>query len=129
MAVKVMFSDIDINLSKQSDGDVRWMTDLDAIKNSLKNILSTSKGSRRMLPEFGANLNELLFEPMDTYTANRIGEIMLGEIETWENRIVIDNINVEGDLDNSQYNITISYHIRGIGELGAGSVKFILKQT
>ena len=82
-----------------------------------------------MLPEFGANINELLFEPMDEYTAKRIGEIMFGEISAWEYRIVIDNLNVEGDLDNYQYNITISYHIKGIGELGAGTVKFILKQS
>lgn len=126
---EIMFSDIDINLARQTDGDITRMTDADAIKNSLKNILTTSKMTRRMLPEFGASIDELLFEPMHEITAKRIGQIMYEEISFWEYRIVIDGIDVAGDPDKCQYNVTISYHIRGIGELGASTVKFILKQV
>ncbi len=125
----IMFSDIDINLERQTDGDITRMTEADAIKNSLKNILTTSKMTRRMLPEFGASIDELLFEPMHEITAKRIGQIMYDEISFWEYRIVIDSVDVVGQPDKNQYNVTIAYHIRGIGELGASSVKFILKQV
>jgi phage baseplate assembly protein W len=129
MAKNEMFSDIDIELSQQTDGDVLKDIEHEAIKNSIRNIVTTSKGTRRMLPEFGANLEEILFEPMDEHTARRIGSIILDEIAKWEYRVIIDNIDVTGNIDKMQYNITISYHIKGLGQLGGGIVKLILKQT
>ena len=36
------------------------------IDRSLEILLSTSLGERVMLPEYGANMEELLFEPIDT---------------------------------------------------------------
>jgi uncharacterized protein len=129
MAFENFFSDIDIELTQQSNGDVLRDIDVDAIKNSIGNILTTAKGSRRMLPEFGADIKQYLFEPMDLYTAQKIGNTMLIEIEKWENRVIIDNIDVAANYEHSQYNITISFHIRGLGQLGSGVIKFILKQT
>ena len=50
------YSDIDINFILQENGDLKNSTELEAIKNSLRNIMSTLKGERRMLPEFALNL-------------------------------------------------------------------------
>jgi len=125
-----IFSDIDIELNQQTDGDIKKYVDHNAIRNSITNILTTSKNSRRMLPEFGSNSNLILFEPMDEYTVKKLGNTIINEIGAWETRIILDNVNIDGDIDNMQYKITITYHIKGIGELGGGgTIKFILKQT
>ena len=47
-----MWKDLDILLRKQQDGDLKVMTDEDAVVNSLSNIFGTMQGQRRMLPEF-----------------------------------------------------------------------------
>ena len=122
-----IYSDVNIELNQQTDGDVEKNIELDAIHNSLANILSTRKGSRRMLPQFGTNLELLLFEPMDSLTSKKIGTTILSGIEAWEDRIVIDNINVNADYDNLQYNVDISYHIKNQGS-NIIVVSFILRQ-
>lgn len=129
MATTYVYADVDISFERGKDGDLIKDTDLDAIKNSIRNILQSAKGSRRMMPTFGANLDWLLFEPIDNYTAKRIGNIMYGEIMSWEPRIVLDNINVGPDEDNCQYNVSVSFHIAGLGEAGTGNITFILQQS
>lgn len=128
-ATKYVYADLNYTYDVGSDGDIKKDTDLDAIKSSIRNILSTSKGTRRMLPMFGANLDWLLFEPLDTITAKKIGETILEEIFKWEYRVVIDNVHVAMNEDAHQYNISVKYHLAGIGEAGIGTINFILKQS
>ena len=121
-----IYSDIDIELTKAQDGDILRDEEEEAIKNSLINIINTPQGSRRMLPEFAVDVYGLLFEPMDDTTANEIGRRMLDGIETWDDRIVIENINVHSNFDIGQYEITIDYRVRTTET--AQTVEFILKQ-
>lgn len=124
-----IYSDFNGDLSKQNDGDVQLNTDINSIKNSLKNIMMTMIGSRRMLPEFGSNFHKLLFEPMDDFTARRIGKEFLSSIERWEPRINIENINVASNYDNNQYEITVTFSVKGsINRDTLYSVRTILKR-
>ncbi len=129
MATTYVYADVEISFERARDGDLIKDTDLEAIKNSLRNILQTQKGTRRMLPTFGANLDWMLFEPLDEITARKIGNAIVDEILSWEYRMVLDNINVEPDTDNNQYNVTVSFHIAEIGDSGVGQISFILKPT
>jgi phage baseplate assembly protein W len=106
-----MWKDIDIFLTKQQDGDIKAMTDLEAIKNSLINIFSTIKGSRRMLPDAFIFINGILFEPMDEETSRRLGEGLVSAIRKWDDRIYIESFNVEMDEDNNQYKTTLYYSL------------------
>ena len=127
MATLNVYSDIDINLSKQTDGDVKKFTDLDAVKQSLINILTTKKGNRRMYPTFGASIERYLFEPMDKFTAERIGNTMLEEIEIWDSRIDIDTINIHANYDAGQYEVNIVYGIKGINQAMEKNISFVLR--
>ena len=64
------YSDYDGNFTRQNDGDVQKDIDVDAIFNSIGNIVLTTQGERRMLPTFASNIKRLLFEPIDETTAN-----------------------------------------------------------
>jgi len=130
MATKdYMYSDFNGDLFRQNDGDVELNTDIDSIRNSLKNIMTTMMGSRRMLPEFGSNFYKLLFEPMDDITARRIGSEFLSSIQTWEKRIKIENLNVQSNYDNNQYEVTVNFSIVGsISSSNIYSVTTILKR-
>ena len=103
------WKDIDINFEKKVDGDINDMEGIEAIKNSLTNIFKTIPLSRRMLPTFASGLFHLLFEPIDDTTAKSIGRVLLDNIEEWETRIQVKNLNVYPNEDDNRYDITLSF--------------------
>lgn len=105
------WKDIDIFLTKQADGDIKAMTDEDAIKNSLINIFSTMQGSRRMLPQAFIYIHGLLFEPMDESTGHQLGEGLVEAIQRWDDRVVIENIHVDVNEDQNQYKTSIYFRM------------------
>ena len=106
------YSDIDIELTKANNGDITKDIDTNAIKNSLKNILNTFQGSRRMLPTFAFNAYQLLFEPIDEITAHQIGELMLEGIQDWDDRVIIEDIYVIPKYDDNQYKIKLNFRLK-----------------
>lgn len=124
------YSDIDIYLTKQNDGDVLKDTDYAAIKNSLENIVSTIQGSRRMLPTFAMDIHKLLFEPIDDITADLIGNRLVESIEVWDDRVLIDGLEIEPKYDDNIYKCRMRFQILGL-ETPDGdplTINFILKQ-
>lgn len=123
-----IYQDINDEMYRNSKTlDVWTDEDIEVIKTSIRNILMTVKGSRRMLPMFGANLDSLLFEPMDQRTAKRIGNLILSEIEKWETRVNITKVQVIGDQDKSQYDVNIFFNVK-TASINTGSVSFVLQQ-
>lgn len=120
------YSDINLELKKTTSGDIEEQINAEAIKNSLGNILSTIQGSRRMLPQFALNSNNVLFDQMDEITAYELGDRVLEAIRIWDNRIEVEQIKVQPKYDLQQYNILISFSIRGIRE--SQEFDFILRK-
>ena len=48
------------------------LTNIDIVKRDILNQFATSIGSRLMLPSFGSNIFNYLFDPFDDYTKNAI---------------------------------------------------------
>jgi phage baseplate assembly protein W len=69
------------------------------IASSLEVLLGTSQGERVMLPWYGCNLEELLFESLDT----RIKTLMADKIESallyFEPRIRVEKITIDGSME------------------------------
>lgn len=118
------YSDLDMELTKQTDGDITKDKDVDAILNSLNNIVSTLQGSRRMIPEFAQDLWNLLFEPLDEDTARMIAERLLEAIQIWEDRVNVEIINITPNYDQNRYDLSMEFTIKAIEE--TLSVDFIL---
>jgi len=123
-----VYSDIDIKLTKATDGDITKDEEFDAIENSLQNILATLKGERRMLPGFAANIWQMLFEPVDDTTARRIGSDILQAVEVWDDRVTVDNINVNANYDKNQYDIKVRVSIKDLQPEETREIEYILKQ-
>lgn len=121
-----VWSDIDMELTRQTDGDITRNTDINAIYNSITNIINTLQGSRRMLQPFAANLRGLLFEPIDDITAKMIAENLIGSIKYWEDRIEITGFDIEPKYDENQYNCRLMFNIIGSEEIE--EIKFILSR-
>lgn len=83
----------------------------ESIQNSLYNIFDTLPGQKILNPSFGLDLRQFLFEPVNEFIANNIGETILVNLKIYEPRITVTNINVYPNNESQQYEITISYTI------------------
>ena len=124
MPDKVFYSDYDGNFQRQADGDVQRDTDVDAIFNSITNIILTVQGERRMLPTFASNIAHLLFEPVDEINARMVAENLVHAIKIWEDRIDITGFDIEPVHDQNLYRCRLNLTI--VGSDVVESVKFIL---
>jgi len=108
------YSDINLELNKDQSGDVKKDEDLDAVKNSIRNICETIQNQRAMLPTFAENGFNILFEPVNEEYANTIGDIIWDSIKEWDNRVELENINIHVDHINQLYQIEISFSVKNI---------------
>jgi phage baseplate assembly protein W len=85
------------------------------IKQNIINFLNTRRGERRMFPEFGTKLYEILFEQIDVNTIDIIKNIISKEMQRWIPQVSIKNISIvdqnTGTTDNYKIGISIDYVI------------------
>lgn len=65
------------------------------IRQSLQILLATTLGERVMVPDYGCNLNEMLFEPMTTTFKTHIAEMVRTSILHYEPRISLNGVTVD----------------------------------
>lgn len=118
------WSDLDENYGRQEDGDIKLELDVAAIFNSLRNIILTIQGQRRMLPTFATNIWGLLFEPIDQVTARLIAENLLQAIEIWETRIEVTGFDIEPRPDQNYYRCRINFTV--FGRTDTQTIDFVL---
>ena len=93
----------------KNSGDIKVDNDIEDIKNSIRNIFNTRKGQKILSPGFGSSLDQFLFERVDDFVGNIIGETILNNLQTFEPRIEVLKINVYPFPDQNQYNIQVFY--------------------
>jgi len=69
------------------NGKAKLIEKEELVKQSIFIILATPIGSRFMLPEYGSQLEELLFEQNDTLLENLLRLYIAQALEKWEKRI------------------------------------------
>jgi|TARA_R100000455_G_C6269051_1_gene124616 phage baseplate assembly protein W len=107
---EVIYSDIrgDLSLNPATD-DVLLVTNEDAIRTSIINLLNTDRYERVMQPNLGSNIRALLFENADVQTAYNLRELIYETIETFEPRCNLIDVIVEDDQDRNAYNLYITF--------------------
>jgi phage baseplate assembly protein W len=88
-----------------------------SIERSIEIILSTAKGERRMRPEFGCGIHDLLFAPNDANTHGLIQSEVAEALGWWEPRIEVVAIDVETHEDDpALLLVNIQYLIRATND-------------
>jgi phage baseplate assembly protein W len=87
-----------------------------AIERSIQIILSTAKGERRMRPEFGCGIHDLVFEPNNPTTHTLIRSRVAEALAWWEPRIEVgpQDISIEAEpyLGDRAGAVALLIHIR-----------------
>ena len=93
-----VFIGIDLPFRK-SDGVEGWFASTDttikAVKNNIKNLLSTHKGERYLQPNIGLNLTKFLFEQFSDELRLQIENDILDTLEFWLPFIQVKNLEIE----------------------------------
>jgi len=95
-------------LKRKEIKDIKIDYDYAAIRNSIFNLLNTTPGQRILNPFFGVNLQKYLFNRVNEIQAFNIGTDIVQAISKFEPRVIVQNVNVEADEVNQQYNITLT---------------------
>lgn len=92
--------------------EVAMLSDVEDIQSSLEILLTTRPGERVMRPDYGCNLDELLFEPLTTTFKTYIKDLVLTAILYYEPRIEVNNIELDdtGELE-GRIVISIDYTV------------------
>jgi hypothetical protein len=83
------------------------------IRQAVRIILETGRGERVMRPDFGAGLNEFLFEPINATTCALIQHRVMESLVTWEPRIRVETVDVaQNGNQPSRLDIEVEYSVR-----------------
>jgi uncharacterized protein len=86
-----------------------------SIAESIQIILGTSKGERLMRPDFGCDINDLVFAPNNSTTHSLLCYHIEEALVKWEPRIILEKVEAAtSEFDESQIDISIQYKVRSI---------------
>lgn len=94
-------------------GDLVTKKDTAAIRQAVSNLLYTRKTERFFDSQLGSNLQNLLFEPLNSITAGLISEEITDLLSIYEPRISIEEIEVSADYNQDGFNVLLSFVIVG----------------
>lgn len=110
----VIFRDFDPSFSIAPNGDIKQVTNVEAIYASIENILLTISGERVMLRSFPGVLSALLMEPLIGETLRRNAEIEYAKtIQKWDDRIQVLKLDIDIDQDNDSVVLQSEFYIQG----------------
>ena len=105
------YSDIDLLFTKNEiTNDVNLKYDNFAIVQSIKNIVSTTKGEKIFNSNFGGDLYNLQFNDLTPLQLEAVKGQMRANLDVYEPRATIQNIDIVNSLD-GYWNVTITYSL------------------
>jgi phage baseplate assembly protein W len=89
--------------------DILPITDIDAVKTSVKNLVLTNQYARPFQPDVYSDVHRLLFENANDFTAYEIKDKIETVIKKYEPRVTNVDVTVNDDIDNNSYAITVRF--------------------
>ena len=110
-----IYKDLDLDFGRNIvTNDVNKLTDVEAVKRSVRNLINTNHFERPFHPEIGGNVRALLFEPMTPLTALNLQRKIEEVLSNFEPRAKITQIIADPDIDRNGYRLEIRFYVIGI---------------
>ena len=109
-----IYKDLDLSLAQTTSRDVAKRLDVNAVKQSIKNLLLTRPGERLFQPTVGSDLYRLLFEPMDMLTTETLRTVISTCIRNFEPRVRLQEVAIRPNYDENTYDISLYFYVIGI---------------
>jgi phage baseplate assembly protein W len=103
----------DFPIRVNAKGGLGWSSGPDRIQNAIWIILKTSLGERVMRPQFGARVNEFVFQPNSSVVRTDLVAAIRRALLQWEPRIDLEAVRAQPvENEPSQVLISIKYRLR-----------------
>ena len=106
------YTDLDLFFSKKATSkDISKVTDIQAVKRSIRNLVLTNHYEKPFHPEIGSGVRGILFEPMTPLTAYILTRKIEDVIENFEPRARLMSVRAQPNLDRNEYECTIEFFV------------------
>ena len=105
----------DLNLDFQQNTatkDIQKITDVEAVKRSVRNLISTNHYEKPFHPEIGSNLRAMLFELMTPQMNHVITKQIENLINNYEPRCRLVQVHTQPMFDRNGYSVQISFYVQ-----------------
>ena len=107
-----IYKDLDLNFGRNPvNNDVNKLSDVEAVKRSVRNLIQTSHFERPFHPEIGSGVRGILFEPMTPLTAHILTRKIEDVIVNFEPRARLIGVRAQPNLDRNEYECTIEFFV------------------
>ena len=123
------FKDISMSLEVNPiNNDIIGIKNSTAIARSIRNLVLTVPGERFFNEDLGSRVSEILFDSIDDISASAIRDEIEETIIKYEERVKLNNVKVQPNYDNYEFDVTITYDIIGI-DATPQQLNFALEST
>ena len=106
------YKDLDLFFAKKSGSkDIRKVTDIQAVKRSVRNLVLLNHYEKPFHPEIGSGIRDMLFENMNSMTAFVLAKKVEEVIENFEPRVKLIGVRADPNLDRNEYEVTIEFFV------------------
>ena len=106
------YRDLDLFFSrKNGTNDITKITDIEAVKRSIRNLVLTNFYEKPFHPEIGSGIRDMLFENMTPITAVVLARKVEDVIENFEPRARLISVRSLPNLDRNEYEVTIEFFV------------------
>ncbi len=106
------YKDLDLFFGKtQGSTDISKITDVEAVKRSVRNLVLTNFYEKPFHPEIGSGVRDILFENMTPVTSVVLAKKVEDVIENFEPRARLIGVRALPNLDRNEYEVTIEFFV------------------
>ena len=105
------YRDLDLFFSRKSNKDVNKVTDIEAVKRSVRNLILLNSYEKPFHPEIAGDLRALLFENMTPLTSAVIARKIQDVIENFEPRARLTGVQAIPDFDRNAYEVKVYFYV------------------
>tara|TARA_Y100001978_G_scaffold126679_1_gene113017 strand:- start:89 stop:526 length:438 start_codon:yes stop_codon:yes gene_type:complete len=114
---KINYRDIDLSFAAKPVGDLFKKVDAASVKQAVKNLLLTNRGEKPFQPEFGSNLNEVLFNLDTEFDPDFVSDLIAEAIENFEPRALVLSVSVSTDGDRNRLDASVEFQVVNTQEI------------
>tara|TARA_B110000196_G_scaffold100747_1_gene87527 strand:- start:536 stop:964 length:429 start_codon:yes stop_codon:yes gene_type:complete len=106
------YTDLDLFFGKKtSNNDVSEVTDVQAVKRSIRNLVLLNIYEKPFHPEISSGVGDMLFELMTPVTAAILARKIQDVIENFEPRARLVGVRSIPDYDRNSYSVSIEFYV------------------
>ena len=106
------YIDLDLFFNKKTTSkDISKVTNIQAVKRSVRNLILTNHYEKPFHPEIGSGVRGMLFELMTPLTAQILAKKVEDVIINFEPRARLISVQAIPDLDRNVYEVSVKFYV------------------